>query len=131
MAVTVFTFSIRGLVGANYSFYKQGPDKDGRKFRIIKIKTIHDLYDEHGELLTESTRITRIGKIVRASSLDEMLWLINVLKGELSFVGPRPLLNKYMGHYAAEQLKRYHLKPCVARLAQGNGSNSIPWENKF
>jgi lipopolysaccharide/colanic/teichoic acid biosynthesis glycosyltransferase len=112
-------------------FFQQRPGKHGRIFRIVKFKTMNDKKDAHGNLLPDADRLTLIGKIVRKTSLDELPQLINVLKGDMSLVGPRPLLVEYLPLYNAQQARRHDVKPGITGWAQVNGRNSISWEDKF
>ncbi|HEY1033132.1 MAG TPA: sugar transferase [Flavipsychrobacter sp.] len=112
-------------------FFQQRPGKHGRIFRIVKFKTMNDKKDAQGNLLPDADRLTIIGKIVRKSSLDELPQLINVLKGDMSLVGPRPLLVEYLPLYNAQQARRHDVKPGITGWAQVNGRNSISWEDKF
>lgn len=115
----------------NPFFVQKRPGKDGRIFKIIKFKTMTDQRDRHGNLLPDYQRLTIIGKIVRKTSLDELPQLINVLKGDMSLVGPRPLLPEYLGLYSEEQQKRHDVKPGITGWAQVNGRNALSWEEKF
>lgn len=112
-------------------FFQQRPGKDERLFKIIKFKTMTDKKDRDGNLLPDVERITPVGKFIRKASLDELLQLINVLKGDMSIVGPRPLLVKYLPLYNEEQAKRHRVRPGITGWAQVNGRNAISWEQKF
>ncbi len=112
-------------------FAQQRPGQKGKIFYILKFKTMLDRRDNQGILLPDEKRITWLGKIVRNTSLDEIPQLINVLKGDMSMVGPRPLLREYLFLYSEEQSKRHDLKPGVTGWAQVNGRNAISWEQKF
>lgn len=112
-------------------FFQQRPGMHGRIFRIVKFKTMNDKKDAQGNLLPDADRLTLIGKIVRKTSLDELPQLINVLKGDMSLVGPRPLLVEYLPLYNAQQARRHDVKPGITGWAQVNGRNSISWEDKF
>lgn len=112
-------------------FYQERPGYKEQPFHIIKFKTMTDERDEKGELLPDNERITFLGKWVRKLSIDELPQLINVIKGEMSLVGPRPLLKKYIPLYSSEQRRRHEVKPGITGWAQVNGRNSISWEKKF
>lgn len=112
-------------------FVQKRPGKDGVIFSIYKFKTMNDKTDEEGNLLSDGERLTRIGSIVRKLSLDELPQLLNVLKGQMSFVGPRPLLVEYLPLYNERQIRRHEIKPGITGWAQVNGRNTIDWETKF
>ena len=112
-------------------FIQARPGKQGRLFNIIKFKTMNDKKDKHGYLLPDAERLTALGKFVRKTSLDELPQLLNVLKGDMSFVGPRPLLPEYLPLYNDVQKKRHDVKPGITGWAQVNGRNAISWEQKF
>lgn len=112
-------------------FVQTRPGKHGISFSILKFKTMNDMRGEEGELLPDAQRLTRIGSFVRKSSLDELPQLINVLKGEMSLIGPRPLLKEYLPLYSVEQARRHDVTPGITGWAQVNGRNNISWCEKF
>lgn len=123
-----------GLYFANEGkpfFFQLRPGKDGKLFTIVKFKTMNDKIDFEGNLLPDAQRLTGLGRFIRATSLDELPQLINVLKGEMSLVGPRPLLPFYLDLYNDFQRRRNEVKPGITGWAQVNGRNSISWERKF
>ncbi len=112
-------------------FFQQRPGLNAKPFNIIKFKTMRDAYDKNGNPLPDHIRLTKVGKFIRSASLDELLQLINVLKGDMSLIGPRPLLMKYLPLYSKEQGRRHEVKPGISGWAQVNGRNAITWEEKF
>ncbi|MEP3209493.1 MAG: sugar transferase [Maribacter sp.] len=112
-------------------FVQERPGKDEKIFKIIKFKSMNDKRGSDGKLLPDGDRITKVGQFVRKTSLDEIPQLINVLKGDMSLIGPRPLLVSYLPLYSEEQKKRHLIKPGITGWAQVNGRNSIPWKEKF
>ncbi|WP_317046906.1 sugar transferase [Pedobacter yulinensis] len=112
-------------------FLQRRPGKDGRIFKIIKFKTMNDRKDDTGVLLSDQDRLTKFGLFVRATSLDEIPQLLNVLKGDMSLIGPRPLLEEYLPLYDLVQKRRHEVKPGITGWAQVNGRNAISWHDKF
>ena len=117
--------------GAGAFFTQERPGKDGRIFRLIKFKSMTDERDAEGKLLPDAQRLTHVGKFVRATSIDELPQLINVLKGDMALIGPRPLLPQYLSLYSKEQARRHEVRPGITGWAQVNGRNAISWTKKF
>jgi undecaprenyl phosphate N,N'-diacetylbacillosamine 1-phosphate transferase len=115
----------------NVFFTQNRPGQNSKIFKLIKFKTMNDARDAAGNLLPDAERLTKIGKFVRRTSLDELPQLINVLKGDMSLVGPRPLLVQYLPLYSKEQARRHLVKPGITGWAQVNGRNAISWQQKF
>ena len=117
--------------GAGAFFFQERPGKDGRIFRIIKYKTMTDERGADGELLPDEQRLTKVGRFVRSTSIDELPQLINVLKGDMALIGPRPLLVQYLPLYSKEQARRHEVRPGISGWAQCHGRNAISWTEKF
>ncbi|RKE45385.1 sugar transferase [Sphingobacterium detergens] len=130
----LFVLVTVGLYIANNGrpfFFQERPGKNGRIFKIIKFKTMNDRKDEEGNLLSDTDRLTPVGAFVRKTSLDEIPQLINVLKGDMALIGPRPLLVQYLPLYSDVQRRRHDVRPGITGWAQVNGRNAISWEQKF
>lgn len=117
--------------GAGAFFFQERPGKDGKIFKVIKYKTMTDERDANGELLPDEDRLTKVGKFVRSTSIDELPQLINVLKGDMALIGPRPLLVQYLPLYSPEQARRHEVRPGISGWAQCHGRNTISWKQKF
>lgn len=117
--------------GAGAFFFQERPGKDGKIFKVIKFKTMTDERDANGELLPDEARITKVGKFVRSTSIDELPQLINVLKGDMALIGPRPLLVKYLPYYTERENLRHTVRPGISGWAQVNGRNTISWDKKL
>ena len=117
--------------GAGAFFLQERPGKDGKIFRIIKYKTMTDERDADGHLLPDEQRLTKVGRFVRSTSIDELPQLLNVLKGDMALIGPRPLLVQYLPLYSKEQARRHEVRPGISGWAQCHGRNAISWTEKF
>jgi undecaprenyl phosphate N,N'-diacetylbacillosamine 1-phosphate transferase len=134
LASPVFLFVTILLAIANKGkpfFFQYRPGKNGRLFQIVKFKTMNDKRDVTGKLMPDAQRLTPVGSFVRKTSLDEIPQLINVLKGDMSLIGPRPLLVEYLPLYSPKQARRHEVKPGITGWAQVNGRNAISWQQKF
>ena len=117
--------------GAGALFFQERPGKDGKIFKVIKFKTMTDERDAEGNLLPDEVRLTKVGRFVRSTSIDELPQLINVLKGDMALIGPRPLLVQYLPLYSKEQMRRHEVRPGISGWAQCHGRNQISWTEKF
>lgn len=117
--------------GAGAFFFQERPGKDGKIFKVIKFKSMTDERDANGNLLPDAQRLTKVGSFVRKTSIDELPQLINVLKGDMALIGPRPLLVQYLPLYSKEQSRRHEVRPGITGWAQCNGRNAISWTKKF
>lgn len=117
--------------GAGVVFTQTRPGKNGRLFKVMKFKTMTDERDENGNLLPDAQRLTKTGKFIRSTSLDELPQLFNVLKGDMALIGPRPLLPQYLPLYSKEQVRRHDVRPGITGWAQVHGRNAISWKKKF
>lgn len=117
--------------GAGAFFFQERPGKDGKIFKIIKYKTMTDERDANGKLLPDEKRLTRVGRLVRSTSIDELPQLVNVLKGDMAIIGPRPLLVEYLPLYSPEQARRHEVRPGITGWAQCHGRNALSWSEKF
>ena len=124
-------FKVRKNLGSPIFFLQERPGKDGKLFKMIKFRSMKDAVDKNGVPLPDEQRITPFGQKLRSTSLDEMPQLINVLKGDMSIVGPRPQMKDFLEHYTPEQMRRHEVKPGMTGLAQVSGRNNLSWEEKF
>lgn len=129
--ILLLVILVRRKLGAPVFFRQQRPGLQGKPFMMYKFRTMTDAKDDAGNLLPDADRLVPFGRFLRSSSLDELPELINVLKGDMSLVGPRPLLMEYLPRYSPEQARRHELRPGITGWAQVNGRNAISWEDKF
>ena len=122
---------VRVKLGSPVLFTQDRPGKDEKIFKLYKFRTMTDARDEKGNLLSDDVRLTKFGKLLRSTSLDELPEVFNILKGDMSIIGPRPLLVKYLPLYNEEQKRRHEVRPGLSGYAQVNGRNSVSWEEKF
>jgi lipopolysaccharide/colanic/teichoic acid biosynthesis glycosyltransferase len=131
LPMLAIALAVRLALGKPMFFVQERPGLHGAPLKLIKFRTMRDAYDAQGEPLSDADRLTRLGRFLRASSLDELPELVNVLKGEMSLVGPRPLMMEYLPLYSPEQARRHEVLPGITGWAQVNGRNSLTWEEKF
>lgn len=129
--LTLIAFVVRIAIGSPVLFRQQRPGLHGLAFTMLKFRSMHDLRDERGDPLPDEQRLTQVGQFLRAASLDELPELLNVLKGDMSLVGPRPLLVEYMPYYTPEQHRRHEVRPGVTGLAQISERNETTWDKRF
>ena len=125
------TYKVKKNLGSPVLFLQERPGKDGKLFKMIKFRSMKDAFDKQGNPLPDDQRITPFGHKLRATTFDEMPQLINVLKGDMSIVGPRPQMKDFLEHYTPEQMRRHEVKPGMTGLAQVSGRNNLSWEEKF
>ena len=125
------TYKVKKNLGSPVLFLQERPGKDGKLFKMIKFRSMKDAFDKQGNPLPDHQRITPFGQKLRATTFDEMPQLINVLKGDMSIVGPRPQMKDFLEHYTSEQMRRHEVKPGMTGLAQVSGRNNLSWEEKF
>ena len=127
----IVAFKVRKNLGSPIFYLQERPGKDNKLFKMIKFRSMKDAFDKEGKPLPDDQRITPFGHKLRATTLDEMPQLINVLKGDMSIVGPRPQMKDFLEHYTSEQMRRHEVKPGMTGLAQVSGRNNLSWEEKF
>lgn len=127
----IIALLVRAKLGSPVLFTQERPGRDGKIFQIYKFRTMTDETDEHGELLPDEIRLTGFGKTLRATSLDELPELLNIIKGDMAIVGPRPLLVKYLPYYTPEHKQRHDVRPGLTGYAQVHGRNTVNWDDKF
>jgi len=130
-ALVGVALAVRRDMGSPVLFRQRRPGRGGRPFQMLKFRTMSDARDARGELLSDAQRVTRLGRFLRSSSLDELPELVNVLRGEMSLVGPRPLLMEYLPLYSPQQARRHEVRPGITGWAQVNGRNAISWEDRL
>ncbi len=129
--IALVAILVRRKLGSPVLFVQERPGLEGRPFRMFKFRTMRDAFDERGEPLADSERLTPFGAALRATSLDELPGLANVLKGDMSLVGPRPLLTEYLPLYSPQQARRHEVRPGLTGWAQVNGRNALTWDERF
>lgn len=129
--ILIVAILVRIKLGSPIIFKQERPGKDEKIFKLYKFRSMSDKKDENGELLSDSERLTKFGKILRATSLDEIPELVNILKGEMSLIGPRPLAISYLPYYSESERHRHDVRPGLTGLAQINGRNAVNWDKRF
>ena len=127
----IVAYKVRKNLGSPIFFYQERPGENGQIFKMMKFRSMKDAFDKEGNPLPDDQRITPFGHKLRATTFDEMPQLINVLKGDMSIVGPRPQMKDFLEHYTPEQMRRHEVKPGMTGLAQVSGRNNLSWEEKF
>ncbi len=127
----ILALIVRVNLGAPVIFTQDRPGKDGKIFKLYKFRSMSNARDENGEFLPDKQRITKFGRLLRSTSLDELPELFNILKGDMSIIGPRPLLVKYLEHYNSNDIRRHEVRPGLTGWAQVNGRNALTWKDKF